>query len=404
LSPDDPVPALILGSGLTALGVTRILGRAGIPAYGDGHAPELERHSRWYRSAPSVTSPDDFTAWLNALPFERAVLIPCSDQWTSRVAQLPPELRERFPASVPAPDTIEQLVDKAKFAAALAAAGVDHPRTTPLPLNLANLDNLAHLDNELFAGAFLKPCDSQAFFARFKVKGLRVGSRDEAARHLAAIAPTGLAMILQEYVPGPSDRHYLVDGYVDRSGEVRVVFARRRLRMYPPDFGNSSCMVSVPLDQVAGAVSGTVRLLRHLGYRGIFSAEFKQDERDGVFRMLEVNARPWWYVEFAARCGADVVGPAYRDALGLPVTTTEHYEVGRYMVYPYYDRYAALAAWRAGRLSVGDWARSWLRGYQPVFVWDDPFPAWEVSLATLGRWLGRRFGRRETGDGTGTSG
>ena len=396
MSPDDPVPALILGSGLTALGVTRILARAGIPAYGDGHAPELERHSRWYRSAPSVTTGDDLTTALAALPFDRAVLIPCSDQWTSRIAQLPPALREQFPASVPGPDTIEQLVDKAKFAAVLTAAGVDHPRTTPVTLDLDNLDNLP---DDVFVGAFLKPCESQAFFARFGVKGLRVASRDEAARHLAAIAPTGLAMILQEYVPGPSDRHYFVDGCVDRSGEVRVLFARRRLRMYPPDFGNSSCMVSVRLDQVEGAVSGTLRLLRQLQYRGIFSAEFKQDERDGVFRMLEVNARPWWYVEFAARCGADVVGAAYRDALGLPVTTSQHYEVGRYMVYPYYDRYAALAAWRAGRLSLGDWARSWLRSYQPVFTWDDPVPAWEGILSLVKNRIGK--GKREGGRGKG---
>jgi len=47
----------------------------------------------------------------------------------------------------------------------------------------------------------------------------------------------------------------------------------------------------------------------------VFSAEFKFDERDGLFKILEVNARPWWYVDFAARCGVDVCRMAYRDAL-----------------------------------------------------------------------------------------
>ncbi len=89
--------------------------------------------------------------------------------------------------------------------------------------------------------------------------------------------------------------------------------------MFPLDFGNSTCMVSVAADEVAPAVASVERLLAHVGYRGIFSAEFKYDERDGLFKILEVNARPWWYVEFTARCGVDVCTLAYRDALGEAV-------------------------------------------------------------------------------------
>ncbi len=159
--------------------------------------------------------------------------------------------------------------------------------------------------------------------------------------------------------------------------------------MEPPDFGNSSCMVSVPLAEMAAAADAVTRFLATIGYRGIFSAEFKRDERDGVFRLLEVNARPWWYVEFAARCGVDVCSLAYRDALGLPLDATAAYEVGRYMVYPYYDRYAALAQYRAGRLTLGAWAAQWLTGYQPVFEWSDPAPAWEGMFALIRRRLAK---------------
>ena len=56
-----------------------------------------------------------------------------------------------------------------------------------------------------------------------------------------------------------------------------------------------------------------------VSYRGIFSAEFKCDDRDGFFKILEVNARPWWYVEAAACAGMDVCSMAYHDALGPTV-------------------------------------------------------------------------------------
>jgi len=60
----------------------------------------------------------------------------------------------------------------------------------------------------------------------------------------------------------------------------------------------------------------------------VFSAEFKFDERDGLFKLLEVNARPWWYVDFADRCGVDVCGMAFRDALGEEIEPVTGYKLG----------------------------------------------------------------------------
>ena len=70
-------------------------------------------------------------------------------------------------------------------------------------------------------------------------------------------------------------------------------------------------------------------LLARVNYRGIFSAEFKRDARDGQYRILEVNTRAWTYVEFASRCGVNVCEMAWQDALGLPVTAASpSYPVG----------------------------------------------------------------------------
>jgi predicted ATP-grasp superfamily ATP-dependent carboligase len=161
--------------------------------------------------------------------------------------------------------------------------------------------------------------------------------------------------------------------------------------MYPSDFGNSTSTVSEPLSEVAPAVETLDRLLAALEYRGVFSAEFKRDERDGRFKLLEVNCRHWWYVEFAAACGVDVSLMSYRDALGLPVTPVEGYEVGRRCVYPYFDRYPCWEMLRAGRLSPWAWARSWIGAEQPIYTRDDPWPAVADLRALTSRFLRTRL-------------
>jgi predicted ATP-grasp superfamily ATP-dependent carboligase len=391
-SPPRP-PALVLGGGLTVLGVIRRLAAAGIPALVVGDEPGFERRSRWYRAAPASRGPrpaEDLAAYLRGLEIASAVLLPCSDAWVLRVASLPADLRSRFPASLATSEVLERLLDKWGLAGLLVQARVPHPQT----LALDSVDDLARVPDELLRASFLKPRDSLRFFARYGVKAFWVRTREEAAARFAETGAAGLAVQLQEYVPGPADNHYFVDGFVDRAGAVPARFARRRLRMYPPDFGNSTLMVSVPLTEAAGAVDGVTRLLAHVGYRGIFSAEFKRDVRDGEFKLLEVNVRPWWYVEFAGRCGVDVCLLAYHDALGEPIAPVRGYAVGRSCVYPYYDYYACRALRREGRLSLLAWGASWLKAMQPVFRWSDPRPALgEVARLFWSR--ASRLARRE---------
>ena len=120
--------------------------------------------------------------------------------------------------------------------------------------------------------------------------------------------------------------------------------------------------------------------------QGIFDAEFKYDERDGQYKIVEVNARPWWFVEFATRCGVDLCGMAYQDALGLPVEPNHGYEVGRRCVYLLRD----LATYRATDRSLAGllrWARSVKGADEIIYCWDDPRPGISSTLASITKYL-----------------
>ncbi len=385
---------LALGSGITLLGVLRALSDIGIRALTLPDAIGPARRSRWFRSAPpqfAGATADNLPRLLASLP-QPTVVMPCSDSWVRAVASLPDHVKEHYPSSVAPLNSLETLVDKARFGATLDRLGLPHPETH----FLSRGEDLRGISAETLSQSFLKPLHSQQFFAHFGVKAFRVAGAENAETTFASCTSAGFEMLLQRYVPGPPTNHYFVDGFVDRAGTTKALFARRRLRMNPPDFGNSTAMVSVPVAEVDGAPQTLRTLFADLHYRGIFSAEFKRDGRDGVLKLIEVNARPWWYVEFAARCGVNVCDLAMRDALGEPVPTITRYSIGRRCVFPYYDLDAVRSELSAGRITLTEWARSWAGAYQPVFRWSDPVPAISEIAGRIGGRI-RRFTARAQG-------
>ena len=376
------IPALVIGSGLGVLGAIRLLGRAGVTAYVFGPA-DVESKFRWYRPAPridsSVAKPERLAAYLAAAPFERAVLVPASDAAVRAIAALPDALARRFPASVSPAGIAEQLTDKAQFGEMLARLRAPGPRTR-------RIDRICDLDaapDEEFEGSFLKPVDSARFMSCFGVKGSLVSSRADAVEKATLALSSGHRMVLQEYIPntqwpdgsGARADHILIDAFVDRNTRVVAMFARRRLRMFPLDFGNTSYMVSIPLDDVGEAAGALGRIATKLGCRGIVSGEFKRDPRDGVYKLLEINSRVWWFVEYAGRCGVDLCSVSYLDALGADLEPVSSYRVGATFFHAYYDFHALKASRRAGDGGVALRARSWVGAQEPLFNWTDPLPA-----------------------------
>jgi len=373
------------------LGVLRALSRRNVDVLALPDADLATRRSRWYRAAPkslSAMKPEMLADRLKALPVN-TVLMPCSDIWVRTVAALPADVRTRYPASVPSPSAIDILVDKSRFRNTLERLKLPHPATRVM----ASLSDLDNAPDSALESSFLKPAHSQQFFGRFGVKAFRISDAAGGRARLAECIGAGFQMMLQEYIPGPPSNHYFIDGFMDSGGVLRALFARRRLRMSPPDFGNSNFQVSVALSEAGDTVATLKKLFADIGYRGIFSAEFKRDARDGEFNLIEVNARPWWYVDFAARCGVNVCEMAIRDALGQSVESISTYAVGRHCVFPYYDLQAVREERAAGRLGLLGWASSWLGPYQPVFRWADPLPA-VGEVAALLRQRIRKIGKQ----------
>lgn len=375
------LPVVALGGGITLAAVLNVLRQRGLPYYALCPHSDFVSRSRWYRSLPTALAnpgPADLVPLLDSLEIESAVLLPCSDDWLRAVAALPEVLAKRFPSSV-SRTGVDVLTDKWRFARLLDRLGVPHPNT----VLLSSREQLLAFPDSIFQGAILKPLYSVDFATKYGVKGYLVETRQQAVEVLAKIE---FPIMLQEFIAGPPTAGYFLDGFRDRRGRVTALFARQRLRMHPAKLGNSTLIQSVPLRNLHGAVFPLEYLLQEISHRGVFSAEFKFDARDRAFKLIEINARPWWYVEFADRCGVDVCTMAYRDALGLSVDTVHDYEVGRRCVFPMND----LRAWKdrnQQRANLWSVFETWCKSDSTPFHWNDPVPA----LTYLGQALAAFF-------------
>jgi len=385
---DGDPPALILGGGMTALGALRALAEKGRTCFVAASDTFLVGDSRWYRPAPcserfeeSAATPDS----IRQIDLDAAVLIPCSDSTALAVARLNAQKPANLYSCTNSEDTLLLFQDKRRFAKLLTKLDVPHPLT----FVIGDESDFDLLDFTKISGVFLKPADSQSFIAHYGVKAFWVDGKTAAVKQWRAAHEQGLETVLQEYVAGDASDHYYIDGFVDSSGEVCGQFGRRRLRISPPDFGNSTLMVSIPLSEVRPAADSLAKVLEATKYRGIFSAEFKQDTTTGVFKVLEINTRAWWYVDFARRCGIDVCNMAYDDALGRPVEVVTNYATGKRCVYPHRDYRAYREACKTTPTSFISWVRPWFGALQPILRVTDPMPVIKATLDLLRRTVGR---------------
>ena len=210
------LPAVVVGSGLGALGALRLLRRAGIPTFSIPTTRSHESRSRWAQRLPgtqATLASASLADILRGCSLERAALIPCSDAVLSAVAQLPGSLASRFPSSTPSAQAVAQLTRKDQFAMLLAALDVPHPLT----LLIDAPQDLERFADMLFTHLFLKPVDSASFMRSYGVKGCRV--RDMADAHAASQGACGW----------PPGRCAGV-----RSGTGFQSLSYRRLRRYRP--------------------------------------------------------------------------------------------------------------------------------------------------------------------------
>ena len=128
--------------------------------------------------------------------------------------------------------------------------------------------------------------------------------------------------IVQEFIPGSVNCAFcaLMD-----HGRAIASFTHRELREIPPTGGSATLAESVRNREVAEM---GLRLLEALRWHGIAMVEFKEDQRTGSYRLMEINPRFWASLELAIAAGVDFPDLGARMASGEKLDPVTDYREG----------------------------------------------------------------------------
>jgi len=357
-------PAIVLGGGAsTGLGAIRSLGRAGVTVYHIEEEKTVAKYSKYckkYFISPRIShNKSKLKRVLLKLQHQirdTAVLFPAADSYAFLLSDLINELAG-FYLPIAKKEVMEILINKRRFYESLMKKNIPHP-STHFP---ENIENLRKIGKEISYPIFIKPYISQTFAKRFRRKGFVANSEGELLRYLAFLRRESVDVMIQEIIPGPPTNHIFLDGYLDKDSDPKAFFVRRRLRMWPLAFGNSSLCISVQASEMASLKEMLFLYLKSINWRGIFSAEFKKDQRNGVFKLLEINSRTSaWFNTLSTKCGINIMLIAYLDAIGRGTQYSEDYEAGVKWVYLKDDLRSSVKMFMNGDLSIREWISSLL--------------------------------------------
>jgi predicted ATP-grasp superfamily ATP-dependent carboligase len=178
--------------------------------------------------------------------------------------------------------------------------------------------------------------------------------------------------MIQELIPGGGETQFS-HGALCVDGRVLASVTARRTRQYPVEFGHSSSFVET-VNEPAVEDAAT-RLLAAMRYTGLAEVEFKYDQRDGRYKLLEVNPRVWTWHALCGAAGVDFPYLLWRVLHGEAVPES-HGRPGVRWARMSTDAAAAWSEIFRGRLSIVDYAMSLRPPLQlSTFAFDDPAPA-----------------------------
>ncbi|MEA3402541.1 MAG: ATP-grasp domain-containing protein [Armatimonadota bacterium] len=381
----------------TGLGVIRALGQQGVPVIAAGaRANCLSMRSRYV----SDVFVDDRLAYdgeafaaalrsLGARVSPKPVLFVSTDFQAAAVSNAADALRELYIYPYVEPERLTVALDKRRTCEVAKKAGISAPATV-----VAGPDSdVTAIIEEIRFSAVVRPAAwvefeggsvalHKVFREVFSGKAVRATDHRELERHLQTAADLATPIIVQEEIVGPSSRIFGASSYSDEDCDVRALFVGRKTRQLPSDFGSGTMVESMACEAVA---DHTKRLVEAAGYHGVAELEFKFDERDQEFKIIEINPRPGTWISVAPASGVNTPYVAYADLQGHSIPPVDQTGDGMKWIDAWPDL-EYLYKYRSGdhageRLSVGEYLRS-VRGRRVWAYWDvrDPVP----SLVRLG--------------------
>ena len=375
------VGALVIGGDHPGLGIARSLGRRGIPVYILDDQHSISSFSKYASRVIRVKDLRDEQETINSVlevgqrfGLEGWVLFPTRDETVAAFSHHRARLAEFYRVTTPDWDIVKWAWDKKNTHILAKQLGIPAPETW----NPRSLEELAALYPRLPLA--IKPAVKENFFYATGKKAWRADTPEELNRLFIKanqqIKPE--EVMVQEIIPGDGQHQFSYCAFF-RDGQAHSSLVARRNRQHPHEFGRAATYVeSIELPAIEEL---SERFLKAIDYYGLVEMEFKQDPRDGQYKLLDVNARAWGFHSIGLPAGVDFPYLVYADQLGEPIESRRG-QSGIGWLRLITDIPTVLSGLFLGRLKFGAYFSSLQRTrVESVFCREDPWPSVaEVAL------------------------
>lgn len=369
-------PVILLGGQQNALSLTRSFGREGLSVTLSANRGCIAEHSRYCAkcfSVPFGSLPEDY--WKLLLIESRpdsivpgSVIICCSDEAVSFVAENHELLRTVFRLEINRPSLQLSMLDKQETIRLARLAGVPAPLSVPLN----SMNDLDFALERMEFPVLLKPLQTHVFRRVFGNKMVLCEGLEQLLDAAKKTLEARVPCMVTEFIPGGDHKLAGYHTYIDVDGERRFEFTKRLYRRYPEYFGMG---VNHLTKEVPEIIKLSRRFFESINYRGIGNIEFKYDDRDDQWKIIECNPRFTAIQELLIQSGLDTGSLVYGDITGRRVDMPTHYRHGVSLIHLEKDFRAFLALRKAGKLTLSEWFSTIPFSYvRPYFSWSDPKP------------------------------
>ena len=317
--------AIILGSYVNALAVTRSLGRKGIyvamVSYDRHQIGSYSRYVKEFQAIPDPLEEENglYNLLMSKAPkWKGAIVIPTDDFYVDILSKKKAELSKNYVVAAADRPAIQIIQNKRSSYDLALRLNIPAPKS----LFPENLENVSELAKNVVYPCILKAYEGHKFKRHYPIKVIVVNSPAKLYSEYAAIFRQHPLMI-QEIIEGDDSNIMQSAAYYDLEGQPLAEYTGRKIRQYPPSYGNARVAESILNPEI---LLLSRPLLKVLDYRGsLVNVEFKYDNRDGQLKFIEINARSTMWYSLVEASGMNLPWIMYQDlVLGKKVRQSSH--------------------------------------------------------------------------------
>lgn len=221
---------------------------------------------------------------------KKLLLVPCGDNYIKLLVRNQEQLRGVYEFECIDEALLMRLSIKESFYEVCTEHGFSFPKTTT-----CSAENYKGIQLPFGFPVIIKPSNSVAYWnCRFphKKKVFVAESRQEFDAILEAIYSSSYQdhLILQEYIPGDDSNMRVMNCYCGRDKKVKLIALGNALleEHSPEGIGSYAAIINGYDEKLNEQMKG---FLEGIGYVGFANFDMKYDQRDGTYKLFEMNLR-----------------------------------------------------------------------------------------------------------------